>query len=57
MGNGQPHWRACRVRWGEYFRVADGRVVEIGNHRDDLGLLQQTDAQVLLVPHHNDSEQ
>jgi steroid delta-isomerase-like uncharacterized protein len=28
------------------FRIADGRVVEIWNHRDDLGLLQQTGAQV-----------
>jgi predicted ester cyclase len=28
------------------FRFADGKVVEIWNHRDDLGLMQQLDATV-----------
>lgn len=28
------------------FRIEDGKVVEIWNHRDDLGLLQQTGAQI-----------
>jgi steroid delta-isomerase-like uncharacterized protein len=29
-----------------FFRVQDGKVVEIWNHRDDLGLLQQTGAAI-----------
>jgi steroid delta-isomerase-like uncharacterized protein len=28
------------------FRLRDGRIVEIWNHRDDLGLMQQTGAQI-----------
>jgi predicted ester cyclase len=28
------------------FRFADGKVVEIWNHRDDLGLMQQLGARV-----------
>ena len=28
------------------FRVSDGKVVEIWNHRDDLGLMQQLGAPV-----------
>ena len=29
-----------------FFRLRDGRVVEIWNHRDDLGLMQQTGAPI-----------
>jgi len=28
------------------FRIANGKVVELWNHRDDLGLMQQLDAPI-----------
>jgi hypothetical protein len=29
-----------------FFRIAHGKIVGIWNHRDDLGLLQQTGAEI-----------
>jgi steroid delta-isomerase-like uncharacterized protein len=37
------HARFCGVN---IFRIADGKVVELWNHRDDLGLMQQLDAPI-----------
>jgi len=41
-----PSGRPMRFSGINVFRFADGRVVEIWNHRDDLGLMQQLDAVV-----------
>jgi steroid delta-isomerase-like uncharacterized protein len=45
-GTVKPTGKRVEFSGVNIFRIADGRVVEIWNHRDDLGLLQQTDAQV-----------
>ena len=39
-----PTGRSMRLSGINVFRFADGKVVEIWNHRDDLGLMQQLDA-------------
>jgi steroid delta-isomerase-like uncharacterized protein len=41
-----PTGRAMRFSGINVFRFSDGRVVEIWNHRDDLGLMQQLGAPV-----------
>ena len=41
-----PTGRAVRFSGINVFRFADGKVVEIWNHRDDLGLVEQLDAPV-----------
>ena len=45
-GNVEPSHRSVRFSGVNFFRIAEGRIVEIWNHRDDLGLLQQTGAQI-----------
>ena len=45
-GNLEPTGRAVTFSGVNIFRFADGQVVEIWNHRDDLGLLQQLGAPV-----------
>ncbi len=45
-GDLQPTGRRARFSGVNLFRFADGRVVEIWNHRDDLGLMQQVGAAV-----------
>jgi steroid delta-isomerase-like uncharacterized protein len=42
----EPTGRAMRFSGINVFRFADGKVVEIWNHRDDLGLLEQLGAPV-----------
>jgi steroid delta-isomerase-like uncharacterized protein len=42
----EPTGRAMRFSGMNVFRFADGKVVEIWNHRDDLGLIQQLEAPV-----------
>jgi steroid delta-isomerase-like uncharacterized protein len=42
----EPTGRTMRFSGMNVFRFADGKVVEIWNHRDDLGLMQQLDATV-----------
>ena len=42
----EPSGRPMRFSGINVFRFADGKVVEIWNHRDDLGLLQQLGAPV-----------
>jgi steroid delta-isomerase-like uncharacterized protein len=41
-----PTGRSMRFSGINVFRFVDGKVVEIWNHRDDLGLMQQLDALV-----------
>jgi predicted ester cyclase len=44
---GQPATgRRARVCGVNIFRFRDGRVVEIWNHRDDLGLIEQLGARI-----------
>jgi steroid delta-isomerase-like uncharacterized protein len=45
-GGVEPTGRPMRFSGINVFRFADGKVVEIWNHRDDLGLLQQLGAPV-----------
>jgi steroid delta-isomerase-like uncharacterized protein len=40
-GGQQPSGKQARFCGVNFFRFAQGRVVEIWNHRDDLGLMQQ----------------
>jgi steroid delta-isomerase-like uncharacterized protein len=42
----EPTGRSMRFSGINVFRFADGKVVEIWNHRDDLGLMQQLGAPV-----------
>jgi steroid delta-isomerase-like uncharacterized protein len=42
----EPTGRSMRFSGINVFRFAEGRVVEIWNHRDDLGLMQQLGAPV-----------
>ena len=42
----EPTGRTMRFSAANIFRFADGKVVEIWNHRDDLGLMQQLEAPV-----------
>jgi predicted ester cyclase len=41
-----PTGRRARFSGVNIFRIADGKVVELWNHRDDLGLAQQLGAPV-----------
>ena len=45
---GQVQPSHCRVTFSgvNFFRIAHGKIIEIWNHRDDLGLLQQTGAEI-----------
>jgi steroid delta-isomerase-like uncharacterized protein len=45
-GDVQPSHRQVTFSGVNFFRIAHGKVVEIWNHRDDLGLLQQTGAEI-----------
>ncbi|MGH9276442.1 MAG: ester cyclase [Acidimicrobiales bacterium] len=45
-GTVEPTGKHVEFSGVNIFRVEGGKVVEIWNHRDDLGLLQQTGAQV-----------
>lgn len=40
-GTGEPTGRSVRFSGANIFRFANGKVVEIWNHRDDLGLREQ----------------
>jgi steroid delta-isomerase-like uncharacterized protein len=40
-GGVAPSGKQARFSGVNFFRVQDGRVIEIWNHRDDLGLMQQ----------------
>jgi steroid delta-isomerase-like uncharacterized protein len=42
----EPTGRTMRFSAANIFRFADGKVVEIWNHRDDLGLMHQLEAPV-----------
>jgi steroid delta-isomerase-like uncharacterized protein len=42
----EPTGRAISYSGANFFRISDGRVVEIWNHRDDLGLMEQIGARV-----------
>ena len=42
----EPTGRTMRFSAANIFRFADGKVVEIWNHRDDLGLMEQLGAPV-----------
>jgi steroid delta-isomerase-like uncharacterized protein len=41
-----PTGRHARFSGVNIFRISDGRVVELWNHRDDLGLMQQLGAEI-----------
>ena len=45
-GGNPPTGKRVRFSGVNIFRVRDGRVVEIWNHRDDLGMQQQLDAPI-----------
>ena len=45
-GNILPTGKIAKFSAVNIFRIANGKVVEIWNHRDDLGLLQQLDAPI-----------
>ena len=45
-GEVAPTGKAARFAGVNIFRIRDGRVVELWNHRDDLGLMQQVGAPV-----------
>jgi steroid delta-isomerase-like uncharacterized protein len=45
-GDVPPTGRHARFSGVNIFRIRDGKVVEIWNHRDDLGLMQQLDAPI-----------
>ncbi len=40
-GGNQPTGKRARFSGVNFFRIKNGKVVEIWNHRDDLGLMQQ----------------
>jgi steroid delta-isomerase-like uncharacterized protein len=41
-----PTGRRARFSGVNIFRISDGKVVELWNHRDDLGLMQQLGAEI-----------
>jgi predicted ester cyclase len=41
----KPTGRTIRFSGANIFRFADGKVAELWNHRDDLGLMEQMGAQ------------
>lgn len=45
-GDVTPSGKAVTFHGVNFFRLRDGKVVEIWNHRDDLGLMQQTGASI-----------
>jgi predicted ester cyclase len=45
-GSIPPTGKIAKFSAVNIFRIANGKVVEIWNHRDDLGLLQQLDAPI-----------
>jgi steroid delta-isomerase-like uncharacterized protein len=45
-GGAAPWGAAVTFHGVNFFRLRDGKVVEIWNHRDDLGLMQQTGAPI-----------
>jgi predicted ester cyclase len=45
-GDVEPTHRYVTFSGVNFFRIAHGKIVEIWNHRDDLGLLQQTGAEI-----------
>jgi hypothetical protein len=46
MGPSIAERQAGALLGGEFFRIQDGKVAEIWNHRDDLGLMQQVGAPI-----------
>ncbi len=40
-GNVPPTGKHAEIAIVNIFRIADGKIVKIGNHRDDLALIQQ----------------
>ena len=44
--NVPPTGKHAKFSGVNIFRIANGRVVELWNHRDDLGLMQQLEAPV-----------
>ena len=50
-GNILPTGKIAKFSAVNIFRIANGKVVEIWNHRDDLGLLQQLDAPIYAGSH------
>ena len=46
-GSVEPTGKRVEFSGVNIFRIEDGKVVEIWNHRDDLGLLQQTGAPIV----------
>ena len=45
-GNIPPTGKRAKFSGVNIFRIANGKVVEIWNHRDDLGVMQQLDAPI-----------
>jgi len=45
-GKQPPTGKFVKIAGVNIFRFADGKVVEIWNHRDDLGMMQQLDAPI-----------
>jgi steroid delta-isomerase-like uncharacterized protein len=45
-GDVAPSQRPVTFSGVNFFRISNGKVVELWNHRDDLGLLQQTGAPI-----------
>ena len=45
-GGVPPTGKRAKFSGVNIFRIANGRVVELWNHRDDLGLMQQLDAPI-----------
>ena len=45
-GNVPPTGKHARFSGVNIFRIAQGKVVELWNHRDDLGVMQQLDAPI-----------
>ena len=50
-GNIPPTGKPAKFSAVNIFRIANGRVVEIWNHRNDLGLMQQLDAPIYAGSH------